>query len=60
MKKTTITAALIASFILIGGCSTYNSYVPEWAQIGSTEVETEAPAGSEESTSTWWNPFSWW
>ena len=59
MKKTLIKAALIASFLSISGCSTYNSLVPEWAQIGSSGTETEAEAISDENDSVWWNPFSW-
>ena len=59
MKKTLIKAALIASFLSIGGCSTYNSIVPEWAQIGSSGTETEAESNSGENNSVWWNPFSW-
>jgi len=28
---------LIATFMFVGsGCSTYNSYVPDWAKIGSS------------------------
>ncbi len=28
---------LIATFIFVGsGCSTYNSYVPDWGKIGSS------------------------
>ena len=61
MKKTLIKAALIASFLSISGCSTYNSLVPEWAQIGSsgTGTETEVEANTDENNSVWWNPFSW-
>lgn len=29
---------LIASFMFMGtGCATYNSYVPDWAKIGSSK-----------------------
>ena len=59
MKKTLIKAALIASFLSIGGCSTYNSIGPEWAQIGSSGTDTEAESNSGENNSVWWNPFSW-
>lgn len=59
MKKTLIRAALIAAFFSISGCSTYNSLVPEWAQIGSSSTEIEAEANNDENTSVWWNPFSW-
>lgn len=59
MKKTLIKAALIASFLSISGCSTYNSIVPEWAQIGSSDTEIETEANTDDDNSVWWNPFSW-
>ena len=59
MKKTLIKAALVASFLSVSGCSTYNSLVPEWAQIGSSSTETEAEANTDDNDSVWWNPFSW-
>ena len=58
MKNTVVKAAIVASFLALGGCSTYNSYAPDWAKIGGSETETEATTDSEESS--WWNPFSWW
>ena len=58
MKKTVIKAAIVASFLALGGCSTYNAYAPDWAKMGGSETETEATTDSEESS--WWNPFSWW
>ena len=59
MKKTLIKAALVASFLSVSGCSTYNSIVPEWAQIGSSGSESESEAITEDDNSVWWNPFSW-
>lgn len=59
MKKTLIKAALIASFLSISGCSTYNSIVPEWAQIGSSDTGIETEANTDDDNSVWWNPFSW-
>mgnify|MGYP005670222043 CR=1 FL=1 len=59
MKKTLITATLVASFLSISGCSTSNSIVPEWAQIGSSGTESETEANTEEDNLVWWNPFSW-
>ena len=61
MNKTIIKAALVASVFAFGGCSTYNSYAPDWAKIGSssTEAEAEASGDTTKQKSTWWNPFSW-
>ncbi len=59
MSKTTIKVALVASVLAFGGCSTYNSYAPDWAKIGSSSTEAEASGGSAEKESKWWNPFSW-
>ena len=59
MKKTLIKAALVASFLSVSGCSTYNSIVPEWAQIGSSGTESETEANTDDDKSVWWNPFSW-
>ena len=57
MKNTVIKAAIVASFLALGGCSTYNSYAPDWAKMGGSETETEARTDGAESN--WWNPFSW-
>ena len=59
MKKTLIKAALVASFLSVSGCSTYNSIVPEWAQIGSSGAESESEVNTDDDNSVWWNPFSW-
>ena len=59
MNKTMIKVALVASVFAFGGCSTYNSYAPDWAKIGSSGTEAEASGDSAEKKSTWWNPFSW-
>ena len=59
MNKSMIKAALIASVLAFGGCSTYNSYAPDWAKIGSHGTEVEASSDASENESTWWNPFSW-
>ena len=32
MNKTMIKVALVASVFAFGGCSTYNSYAPDWAK----------------------------
>lgn len=59
MNKTTIKAALLALVVVFGGCSTYNSYAPDWAKIGSPVTESEAGGDASKNESTWWNPFSW-
>ena len=62
MKNTLIKAAIVASFLALGGCSTYNAYAPDWAKMGGSETETEATseAATDGAESSWWNPFSWW
>ena len=59
MNKTMIRVGLVASVFAFGGCSTYNSYAPDWAKIGSTSTEAEAGGETAKKESTWWNPFSW-
>ena len=62
MKNTVIKAAIVASFLALSGCSTYNLYAPDWAKMGDSETETEATseATTDGAESSWWNPFSWW
>jgi outer membrane murein-binding lipoprotein Lpp len=57
MKNTMIKAAIVTSFLMLGGCSTYNTYAPDWAKMGGSETETETQ--TESANSKWWNPFSW-
>ena len=59
MSTTMIKVALLASVISYGGCSTYNTYAPDWAKIGSADTKTEASSDATENESKWWNPFSW-
>ena len=59
MNKMIIKAILLASVVVFSGCSTYNSYAPDWAKIGSSGTEIEASGEATENQSTWWNPFSW-
>jgi hypothetical protein len=61
MKNTVIRAAIVASFLALGGCSTYNTYAPDWAKMGGSETKTEATseAATDGAESSWWNPFSW-
>jgi uncharacterized protein (DUF2147 family) len=35
MKKTAMTIVLLASCLAFGACSTYPTWVPEWAQLGA-------------------------
>ena len=47
---------LIASFMVFGsGCATYNSIVPDWATISSTETNSQ----NKNDAVVWWNPFTW-
>ena len=39
MKNTVIKAAIVASFLALGGCSNYNAYAPDWAKMGSSETQ---------------------
>ena len=59
MSKTAIKVALLATTLAFSGCSTYNSYAPDWAKIGSSGIESEASNDATENESSWWNPFSW-
>lgn len=45
----------------LGGCTTYNAYVPECAQIASesTETTTEDDASESEDATSWRNPTTW-
>jgi hypothetical protein len=35
MKKTAVTIVLLASCLAFGACSSYPTWVPEWAQVGA-------------------------
>ena len=35
MKKSAFTIVLLASCLTFGACSSYPTWVPDWAQIGS-------------------------
>ena len=59
MNMTMVRVALLASIVALGGCSTYNSYAPDWAKIGSSGTEAEESGDTTENESKWWNPFSW-
>ena len=59
MNMTMVRVALLASIVAFGGCSTYNSYAPDWAKIGSSGTGAEESTDTTENESKWWNPFSW-
>ena len=61
MKKILIILLLIFNISLVTGCSTYNSMVPNWMEIGSSDETKDNKETTEENESEarWWNPFSW-
>lgn len=62
MKKVFIPFFMALMLVSLGGCATYNSIAPEWAQIGaeSSEATTDDEAATEaDGEFTWWNPLSW-
>ena len=61
MKKFLIILLMIFNISLVTSCSTYNSMVPSWMEIGSTDKAEDSKDTTEdnESEATWWNPFSW-
>ena len=62
MKKFLIILLMIFNISLVTSCSTYNSMVPSWMEIGSTdntEDNNKDTTEDNESEATWWNPFSW-
>ena len=61
MKKIFIILLMIFNISLISSWSTYNSVVPSWMEIGSSDetIETKESNEESESSSSWWNPFSW-
>ncbi len=61
MKKFLIIMLMIFNISLITSCSTYNSLVPNWMEIGSSDdvTETKDTNDDSDSGSSWWNPFSW-
>ena len=62
MKKVIIPFFMVLMLMSLGGCATYNSVVPDWAQIGAESVEatTDGESANEaDEDFTWWNPLSW-
>jgi len=62
MKKVIIPFFMVLMLMSLGGCATYNSVVPDWAQIGAESVEATTDGESADEADedfTWWNPLSW-
>ena len=59
MKKNLIIALMIFNLSFLSSCSTYNSIVPNWMEIGSSETVVKEVKVEDESDWSWWNPFSW-
>ena len=59
MKKYLIIIFMIFNLSFISSCSTYNSMVPSWMEIGSSETVEKIEKNDDESDWSWWNPFSW-
>ena len=62
MKKVIIPFFMVLMLMSLGGCATYNSVVPDWAQIGAESVEATTDgesADEDDGDFTWWNPLSW-
>ena len=59
MKKYLIIIFMIFNLSFISSCSTYNSMVPSWMEIGSSETIEKIEKNDDESDWSWWNPFSW-
>ena len=62
MKKVIIPFFMVLMLMSLGGCATYNSVVPDWAQIGAESVEATTDGESADEADedfTWWNQLSW-
>ena len=60
MKKFLIIILMIFNLSFLSSCSTYNSIVPSWMEIGSSEtVEKAEKVEKDDDDWSWWNPFSW-
>lgn len=54
-----VSVLIVVVFMTFGsGCSTYNSFVPDWATINVSSDETKSSETSKEN-GKWWNPFTW-
>ena len=56
-EKFLIILLMIFNISLVTSCSTYNSMVPSWMEIGSTDKTEDSKDTTEdnESEATWWN-----
>ncbi len=60
MKKFLIIILMIFNLSFLSSCSTYNSIVPSWMEIGSSEtVEKAEKVEKDDDDWSWWNPISW-
>ena len=60
MKKFLIIFLMIFNLSFLSSCSTYNSIVPSWMEIGSSEtVEKAENIEKDNDDWSWWNPISW-
>ena len=60
MKNFLIIILMIFNLSFLSSCSTYNSIVQRWMEIGSSEtVEKDEKVEKDDDDWSWWNPFSW-
>ena len=62
MRKVIISLFMVLMLVSLGGCATYNSIAPDWAQIGAESAEStidSESANEADEEFTWWNPLSW-
>ena len=60
MKNFLIIILMIFNLSFLSSCSTYNSIVPSWMEIGSSEtLEKAENVEKDDDDWSWWNPFSW-
>ena len=60
MKKFLIIFLMIFNLSFLSSCSTYNSIVPSWMEIGSSETVAKVEKVEKDDDDwSWWNPFSW-
>ncbi len=60
MKKFLIIILMIFNLSFLSSCSTYNSIVPSWMEIGSSETVAKVEKVEKDDDDwSWWNPFSW-
>ena len=59
MTKKICIFVTVTFMLFSAGCSTYNSFVPNWATIGASTAEATVNKSDDNDDSSWWNPFSW-